>query len=354
MTQVVEFNAIEHLEPIRLRWTAMFYKTPAASFFHTFNWLQTYWHRFREEQQLKVLLVHRRGAILGILPLVIREETTTVGPSRVLTYPTLSQYHAMGPIGPNSTATLVASLRYLARDARDWDVLTLPNLGDQDRGRTMNAMQLTGMTVDAVNKATVARINFNETWSRRLYRRQLRSDEITSNIDTLTFERVRSVGSDYSTQHQVGDLAEACFDLLTVFSTNLRIADSQPDFRALVTTIHRLGMLDLNLLRLQGRVIAFSLNVHCDGVVHQVCAGCSREAIRFGGVSALTLQMVRDSYLRKDKRFYFSDLENTTINDVAAEVFPIAYYEHHAAPALRSRIGRLKQWLSLPRTNTLA
>ena len=46
MADIVEINDLEELEQYRLAWNVLLPQTPRASFFHTFDWLQTYWHFF--------------------------------------------------------------------------------------------------------------------------------------------------------------------------------------------------------------------------------------------------------------------------------------------------------------------
>ena len=83
-------------------------RTSAASFFHSFDWLEIYWRHFGDGQRLRVLVVRAGGEPLGILPLVVRSERTRLGTVRTLTYPLHDWGTFYGPIGPNPTATLLA------------------------------------------------------------------------------------------------------------------------------------------------------------------------------------------------------------------------------------------------------
>ena len=64
-----------------------------------------------------VLVVRADGRPLGILPLVVQRESTRVGRVRTLTYPLHDWGTFYGPIGPNPTATLLAGLRHVAPHA---------------------------------------------------------------------------------------------------------------------------------------------------------------------------------------------------------------------------------------------
>src|SRR5215208_695237 len=87
MVDIVEVNDIEELAQYRMLWNSLFPGTPNATFFHTFDWLDTYWRHFGQDQKLRVLIVYSGGEALGILPLCVRTETSRLNNIRVLTYP---------------------------------------------------------------------------------------------------------------------------------------------------------------------------------------------------------------------------------------------------------------------------
>ena len=78
MVEVVEINDIEELSHYRMLWNSLFAGTPNATFFLTFDWLETYWRHFGHDQKLRVLIVYAAGEPLGILPLCVRSETYRV------------------------------------------------------------------------------------------------------------------------------------------------------------------------------------------------------------------------------------------------------------------------------------
>ena len=90
-----------------------------------------------------MLVVRADEQPLGILPLVVRSESTRVGRVRTLTYPLHDWATFYGPIGPNPTATLLAGLHHVHQTRRDWDLLDLRwvDLDGCDRGRTERAMR---------------------------------------------------------------------------------------------------------------------------------------------------------------------------------------------------------------------
>ncbi|MDA1051714.1 MAG: GNAT family N-acetyltransferase [Planctomycetota bacterium] len=356
MQQVVEINAIEDLEAIRLRWTALLYETPEASFFHTLDWLKVYWRHFRDSQRVRVLLVHRGGTVLGILPLVVREGVTAANPHEVLTYPTINPSQFYGPLGSNPTATLMASCRHLARTSRDCDSLLLASIGEHDHGRTANAMQLAGFCPHEDVRATIAKVCFDA--SRPAYLSELEA-EVAERLDYLdresevageiVFERIRPLGSTFGDVTPVEELVEECFRLNQgVHSTNLATGTSVALFRDVATAASRLGMLDLNLLRLDGRMIAFSFNVHFDGAIQQLCVGESAESCTFQPASMLMLRMLQDSFLRKDRYIYITESNGDFVSSWPTQRLPVVSYQQRLSMPYRTRLARIGQWLTLP------
>ncbi len=113
MTRVTEIHCLEELAPYRLLWNALLPQTRGATFFQSFEWLETYWRHHGDRQRMRVLIVAADDRPIGILPLTVIRERTRLGTIRVLTYPLDGWGTFYGPIGPNPTATLWAGLRHL-------------------------------------------------------------------------------------------------------------------------------------------------------------------------------------------------------------------------------------------------
>ena len=113
MSEVIELTSVSELEDQRLLWSSLLAQTQGASFFQSLDWLICYWNHFGDGQRLRVLVVMSQGAPIGILPLIVRRESTRAGPLRVLTYPLHDWGSYYGPIGPHPSATLLAGLGYV-------------------------------------------------------------------------------------------------------------------------------------------------------------------------------------------------------------------------------------------------
>src|SRR5262245_23046727 len=132
MVDIVEVNDIEELGQYRMLWNSLFLGTPNATFFNTFDWLDTYWRHFGRDQKLRVLIVYSGGQPLGILPLCIRKEQYRVSNVRVLTYPLDNWGTWYGPVGPNPSATMLAAMQHLRSTPRDWDMMELRWVADDN------------------------------------------------------------------------------------------------------------------------------------------------------------------------------------------------------------------------------
>lgn len=357
MAEVVEINAVEHLESIQLRWTSLLYETPGVSFFHTFDWLKLYRRHFGACQRLRVLLVHRHGDVLGILPLVVREETTSAGPGMVLTRPTISPHHACGAIGPNPTATLMASLRHLAGQARDWDRLSLPCIDEHDRRRTENAMALAGLHACHVQVTTPIVCVDSDSSEHVAELKQIITDrwqalERQSGFEHgISFERIRSLESSEFEDQKIDSVVEECLSLAQHLPNDVCTASTAGLYRDLVATADRAGMLDLNLLRLDGRLIASSLNVYVDGVVQQIGVGQATDPMARHAAAVLALRMVVDSLRRSDRTIRYCTVPGSLAGTCALQESSISVHEHRAPMPVYSRFSRVGQWLTSPLAN---
>ena len=85
MSDVEEINDVRDLAGYRLLWNSLLPQTGNATFFHSLDWLEAYWRHYGGNQKLRALIVSAADRPIGILPLVVRQEGTRVGPVRTLT-----------------------------------------------------------------------------------------------------------------------------------------------------------------------------------------------------------------------------------------------------------------------------
>ena len=217
MIEVHEVNQIDALADFRSTWRELLAQTAAASFFQSLEWLECYWRHFGGDQKLRVLVASDCRQPVGILPLVVRPETTRVGRLRILTYPLHDWATFYGPIGPCATSTLTAGLRHVRATPRDWDVLDLRwiDAEGRDLGRTERAMAQAGCPSHRQKWDRTSLVELPETWQEYWLARE---PKFRKNIDRLQrrmaeqggveFVRCRSVGqvANLSEKQQIGNL----------------------------------------------------------------------------------------------------------------------------------------------------
>lgn len=356
---VDEINDPAQLESLRLSWQALFSETPRASFFHSLDWLQTSWTHFGAGHRLRILVVSRGTRAIGILPLIVRREKTRIGSMHVLTYPLTDWGSWFGPIGPNPTATLISGLRHIAQTPRDWDLLDLRWV-DRDRldhTRTPSAMQQTGLQPHERIWKTAAIVELNGNWqdywsSRSAKFRQniMRERRRLSEQGVVRHIRYRPRGRFHGEEDPRWDLYDACRRL-----AELSWQSEEPDgtlihddvadfFRDAHFMAARNGMLDMNLLTLNDRPVAYAYNYHHEGRLFGLRIGYDPVYKRFGVGNVLSYELLKDSAERKDVELDLGSGSMHVKLKWATRLAQIYHYTHYPISAPRSQLLRFKHW----------
>ncbi len=319
MIEVREINQSKDLSEFRLSWQTLLAQTTGASFFHSLDWLECYWKHFAAGQHLRVLVVTESREPVGIVPFVVRTESTRVGRLRMLTYPLHDWATFFGPIGPNPSATLVAALRHVRQTPRDWDVLDLRwiDADSTDLGRTERAMAQTGFRPCRQKWDRSSLVELPETW--QVYW-QGREAKFRKNIDRLQ-QRVAEQGKmeliRYRPEPAYGcevnprwDLYDTCVELAQRSwqgeggdKTNLCHTEVSGFLRDAHAAAARLGAVDLNLLYFNNEPAAFLYNYCWQGAVYGLRRGFDPQFKHLRPGLVLQKMMLEDGHLRGD-RYY--------------------------------------------------
>lgn len=360
MAEVVEINQIEELEHYYLLWSSLLKQTPGGSFFQSLDWLQVYWKHFGRGQKLRVLIVYSAGSPIGIVPLVVRREKTRIGRVKVLTYPLQDWGTFFGPVGPNPTSTLTTAMRHIRNTRRDWEILDLRfvNRDEEDRDRTPAAFQSAGFQPhESVWKETSI-VDTNCTWEeyfatrkakfRNNVRRHIRRAE---QLGELEYERYRPQGSAHGDDDPRWDLYDQCVELAgrswqgsSQTGTTLSHESVREFFRETHALAVKAGALDLNVLKLDGKVIAFSYNYHSDGYVLGMRIGSDPEHSKAGIGNVLYARVIQDSCARGDHTFDLGPGSMSAKRDWLSHMASSYHYTHYPLTA-RSQLLRVKHWL---------
>ncbi|OHB68187.1 MAG: hypothetical protein A2V70_11750 [Planctomycetes bacterium RBG_13_63_9] len=361
MVHVEEINDIYKLSSYRLVWNSLLPQTAGATFFQSLDWLEVYWKHYGEDQHLRVMVVCSNGRPIGILPLVVRTEATRVGPVRVLTYPLHGWGTFYGPIGPNPTATLSAGLQHIRRTRRDWDLLDLRwvDLDGNDHGRTEAAMQRAGFDPRKQAWDLAPTIDLQGTWEQywnsrtKKWRHNVRRlGRRLAERGKLSFLRYRPEGAAHGDGDPRWDLYDACVGLAqrswqgsSTNGTTLSHAAVSDYLRDTHAMAARTGSLDLNLLLLDDRPIAFAYNYHYRDRVYALRKGFDPESAALGPGIALTQRLLEDSFLRGDSR-YDMGVGSLDVKRYWQTSIATSYrFTHFPITAARVQLLRMKRWL---------
>lgn len=317
MTDVVEVNDLTTLRTYHLAWTALHGETRGASFFQTFEWFENYWNHCGEGKRMRVLVVRADGRPIGIVPLVEQTEATHVGRVRVLTYPLDSWGPWFGPVGASQAAILALAMRHVASRPKTWDVFRPRWTAHEthDRGRTECAMRLAGLRPAVATDTTTSVVETGgfENWeaylasrtrkARRELRRQRRKLHSEHDVEYVRYrpEPLRNGGGDPR-----WDLFRECMQVAEQSWQAESTTGNTLCHRSVACMVHdaheqaaRLGMVDVNLLYVDGQPAAYLYGYHCRGEVYALRTGYDPR-VTIGAGAVLLGHIVEDSIARRD------------------------------------------------------
>jgi CelD/BcsL family acetyltransferase involved in cellulose biosynthesis len=397
MIRVTEINSPKELANLRAVWNDLFAATAGATFFQSHTWLETYWQYYgysvnarnndstlseatdpknepRESpspsvrpNRLRVLLVEVDGEPIGILPLVVSTETYRVGPMRVLGYPLAGWGSFYGPIGPHPAATLLAGLQHIRATPRDWDLLDLRWIdgGEIDHGHTPQALQSAGFNFQSQIWHHSAQVELHSGWDNYWASRKptwrsnvRRCERLLNRCGTLKYLRYRPRGASQGDDNPRWDLYDTCVELArrswqgdSTTGTTL----SHPAVRQYLRASHQsavtAGAVDINLLLLDDRPIAFTYNYHDRGLVDGLRNGYDPAAVHEGAGTVLMAKMIEDSCRRGDRLLDLGPDYLEAKRNWLTRMHPAYHYTHFHPARFRAQTLRLKQivkrWLAL-------
>jgi len=359
MSTTIEINHPEELESCELLWRWLLSKTRNASYFQSLDWLRAYVKFHADRVRLRVLIVEAGGETLGILPLVVEREDSRVGPIRVLTYPLGSWGTFFGPIGPNPTATLALGLAHIQRTRRDWDMIDLRwvDKGRTDHGRTPAAMRSNGLQALPESMEQVALVDTSGTWEdywnshNQHWRNNMRRCySKLAEKGAIRYVRYRPRGAAHDDGDPRWDLYRAC-EMVAARSWQQEAPSgntlSHPSVRPLLHEVHaraaKSGNLDVNLLYVADRPVAFAYNYHHDGSVFGLRTGYDSQLDFKGAGTLLMGSMIQDSFLRDDRLINlgagYLEHKRRWLTSIAQSY----RYTHFANTALRVQALRVKR-----------
>ncbi len=372
MSGVIEINELNRLAELRPIWQRLLDETPGATFFHSLDWLETFWKFNGAGGHLRVLVVEDAGKPIGILPLCVLPEQTKAGSVRVLGYPLNGWGSFYGPIGANPYATLEAGLRHIHASQRDWDVFDLRWIDDEiDRGRTIQLMSTAGFSCDRQVWHESAQIELGRGWDRYWASRKStwrsnvrRCERLLMQHGAVEHVRYRPRDAASGDGDPRWDLYDTCVELAqqswqgnSTSGTTLSHDSVRDYLRAAHETAAKSGAVDLNLLLIGGKPVAYAYNYHFRGWAYGVRSGFDAAAAQDGAGNVLMAKMIEDSCHRGDqlidlgpnylecKRYWLTRLH---------PAYHVTHFNPKRLKAQALRVKRIvKQWLGWQRAAEL-
>ncbi|MGA2068680.1 MAG: GNAT family N-acetyltransferase [Thermoguttaceae bacterium] len=361
MTTIEEINDPVRLADLRPLWNHLLGETPGATFFQSCDWLECYWRHYGPGQRLRVLVVRDGQRPLGILPLVVRTERTRVGSVRVLTYPLHDWGTFYGPIGPNPAATLLAGLGHVRRTRRDWDVLDLRWVDQDgcDEGQTEWAMRQAGFRPCRQAWDRAGQIDTTGTWEDYWAGRD---KKFRHNVDRCR-RRLADQGEVTLVRHRPSpglkgdgdprwDLYDACVAVArrswqgdATDGTTL----SHPGVAGFLRDVHaaaaRRGAVDLGLLLVAGRPVAFIYHYHYDGRLYGLRKGFDAEFAHLRPGLVLQYLVLEDGWRRGDRSCDLGVGSHDSKRHWQTAVATSYRFTHFPAAVVRAQLLRLNRWV---------
>ena len=229
-----------------------------------------------------------------------------------------------------------------------------------DRGRTQTALEQAGLHPDAQVWDVAPRIELKTTWSEYWASREKkwrhnveRCGRRLAELGKVAFVRYRPDGAAGGDGEPCWDLYDACVELARRSwqsavddGTTLCSEEIRQYLRDTHEAAARTGSVDMNLLFLDDRPIAFVYNYVLDGRIYGLRKGFDPEfsAVRPG--LWLDARMVEDSFRRGD-RCYDLGVGSLEVKRPWQTSLAASYrFTHFPATVSRVQLLRLKRWLA--------
>lgn len=364
MLHVDELRDWSAVASLRDDWNRLYAQSPGASFFQSFDWLETYWRFYGEGQSLRVLIIREANAVTGIVPLTLITEPSKLGAARVLTYPMAYWGTYYGPVGPQPRASLSAALGCLSNIRCDWDLLDLRFAppAATDPADTLAVMTTAGFApiprivdrtslIDLPNSFDAYLESRGRRW-RTHYGRWLRRVRERGDLRYVRYvPRCLSVaGSSAADVDPRWDLYDDCESVArrswqgsSTSGTTLTHDSIRPFLRAMHETACRCGAADLNLLYLDDQPLAFFYAYRRADTLFGLRTGFDASLSKDGVGNIMYMHVLEDSIARGDKLIDLGPGSLKAKEPLRTRLEPIYRLPHANATSWRGLAWRMKE-----------
>jgi CelD/BcsL family acetyltransferase involved in cellulose biosynthesis len=186
-----------------------------------------------------------------------------------------------------------------------------------------------------------------------------RANSAATHCGEVTFERYRPLGLPEDDGEPRWAYFDECVELASrswQAGSTTGTTISQPEvrgfFRELFGAAAQAGTLDINLLRQNGSLIAFTFNLVTDGRITGMRIGFDASAASLSPGRLLLAHSLEDSFRRRDRQIDLGSESMHFKQHWLTHTLPSMRYTHYPASSLRSQLLRAKHWLWASRHST--
>jgi CelD/BcsL family acetyltransferase involved in cellulose biosynthesis len=307
MITVAEHFDLPALDRLRDLWRDLWWKTPNASFFQSFEAFDRLCTHARPGERPCVFVVSVSGRPVGLAPWVEKTVRGRLGRLRVLTDGDAGLSLSRGPLGTNPRLTLEAVTEYTERHRR-WDGIELRHVeighsDDAQSNRRFDPAESQGTLEDSrvLIECRGDWVRYLRALPAHIRERYQDSERLFETKGRLECLRYRPEGSSLHDDDPRWDLFGEIEQAERQLGNEFERQDLLHDLHKTAASI---AGIDMNLLRLDGRLIAWSYNYRCDGRIEV-------ERLRGAGEFAIAAErvllgrMLCDGFRRGDESYLF-------------------------------------------------
>jgi hypothetical protein len=255
---------------------------------------------------------------------------------------------------------MAAGLEHIRSTPRDWDIFELRWLGAPGTGtaqieRSMRAAGFpTYRTLWKQTSVVDVAGSWESYWSSRkgAWLRRFRSAEHKlSELGEIAYVRYRPLGKAHGDDSPRWDLYDACEEIArrswqgsATDGTTL----SHETVRAFLRETHEAaaaaGAVDLNLLMVGGKPIAFIYGYYANSYAYGLRRGYDAERCREGAGNVLLAYTLQDSFARGDAMYDMGAGSLESKRHFQTRLLPIVRLSHFSMTPARAQLLRIKRW----------
>ena len=254
---------------------------------------------------------------------------------------------------------MTSGLEYLNRMGLDADVLELRWISDElcESDRVEHLLKSAQHCPVRSNFASTSVVNFSSTWEdylasrtskwRNNYRRWIRQLNELGEVEHFRYRPAADehAGPGWEYFEECLRIASASWQGSSSTGTTLTHDVVAPFLKDVHEAAARCGGLDLNLLYLNGRAVAFAYNYYFQGHVFGLRIGYDPSVPCKGAGNLLYAKMIEDSFQRGDWRQDLGPGHLQCKRAIVTEVMPVYRMSCYKAGSIRQQLLRMKrQW----------